>query len=366
MKRLLCIVSGMNAGGAETFLMKLYRRLDRTKYQMDFCVNIREEGFYDEEIRRLGGEIYHIPCKSENLGEFRRQLAEIVRQRRYRYVLKITSSGAGFMDLMIAKKAGAEVCAARSSNSSDGGRLPAVVKHRLGRLLYGRFVDVKLAPSDLAAIHTFGETAYRRGQVGILRNALDLSVYRFDETARDQVRGQLRIPCGTTVIGHVGRFAPQKNHNFLLDIFAAFHQKNPDSVLLLVGTGELEAGIREKIAALGLADCVRMAGVRSDIPALLSAMDVFVFPSLYEGMPNTVIEAQATGLPCVIADTITREADVTGLVRYLPLGDAGRWAAAAQEAIRAERTDTKAAMTAAGYEIGAVCRQFEQMIFKWD
>ena len=366
MKRLLCIVSGMNAGGAETFLMKLYRRLDRTKYQMDFCVNIWEQGFYDDEIRRLGGKIYHIPCKSENPGEFRRRLAEIVREQHYQYVLKITSSGAGFMDLMIAKKAGARMCAARSSNSSDGGSRVSVVLHRLGRLLYGKFIDVKLAPSDLAAIHTFGEAAYRNGQVEILHNALDLNVYHFSEAARQELRRELDIPREAVVVGHIGRFMKQKNHSFLLDVFAALHQKKPDSVLLLVGTGELETPIREKIAALGLEDCVRMTGVRSDIPALLSAMDVFVFPSLYEGMPNTVIEAQATGLPCLIADTITREADITGLVHYLPLCDISEWASYIAALPQGTRTTPIQDFKTNGYDIETAADQFVKLIFGED
>jgi len=143
MKRLLCLVSAMNAGGAETFLMKLYRQLDKTKYQMDFCVNIFEEGYYDEEIRRLGGKIYQIPSKSSNAKEFSLQLRDIVSKEGYEYVLRITSNALGFMDLKIAKKAGAKVCVARSSNSSDGGSLKFKIAHLIGKFLYGRYIDVR-------------------------------------------------------------------------------------------------------------------------------------------------------------------------------------------------------------------------------
>ena len=364
MERLLCVISGMNAGGAETFLMKLYRTLDKTKYQMDFCVNIRERGFYDDEIERLGGVIYHIPCKSENLAEFRRQFTALIREQDYRCVFKISSSGAGFMDLALAKKAGAERCIVRSSNSSDGGGLRALLAHRLGRLLYERYIDVKLAPSDLAAEYTFGKRACRRGEVTILHNAVDLDLYRYDPEARSRIRAELGLSPQAKLIGHVGRFMTQKNHTFLLDVFAALHRQEPESVLLLVGGGELEQPLREKAAALGLTDAVCFAGVRRDVPALLSAMDVFVFPSLYEGMPNTVIEAQATGLPCVIADTITREAAVTDLVTYLPLSaSADAWAQTALAACTPMRADTRAAFVAGGYEIEAVCRQFEKLVF---
>ena len=153
MKRLLCIISAMNTGGAETFLMKLYRKLDRTKFQMDFCVNAPEKGFYDEEIASMDGRIYRIPCKSSDLSGFRQQLTNVVRENRYDYVLRITASGAGLMDLKLAKKAGASVCVARSSNSGSDGGLKSFLAHRIGRLLYSRYIDVRIAPSDLAAIY---------------------------------------------------------------------------------------------------------------------------------------------------------------------------------------------------------------------
>lgn len=157
MKRVLCLISGMNAGGAETFLMKLYRQLDKTKYQMDFCINVFDKCFYEEEILALGGKIYRIPPKSVSRVAFKKQLYDIVKANHYNYVLRVTSNAFGFMDLKIAHRAGANVCAARSSNSSDGEGLKAKVAHKLGRLLYSKYVNVKIAPSDLAAKYTFGK-----------------------------------------------------------------------------------------------------------------------------------------------------------------------------------------------------------------
>ena len=364
MKRLLCLLSSMDAGGAEGFLMKLYRALDRSQYQMDFCVNVEEPCLYDAEIERLSGRIFRIPPKSASVPLFRKQLAAIVRENGYDYVLRVTSNAMGFMDLMIAKRAGAKTCVARSSNSSDGGGAKSRLAHIAGSVLYGRCVDVKLAPSDLAAKYTFGEKAYQNGEVHILRNALDLDTYRFDPAQRTAIRAALGISDNAPVIGHIGRFSPQKNHSFLLDVFASIKTRTPDAVLLLVGKGELEAEIRDRAAALHVSDSVIFTGVRVDVPALLSAMDVFVFPSLYEGMPNTVIEAQATGLPCVIADTVTREADITGLVRYLPLEKPERWADEALSALRAERIDTRKAFIDHGYDIESVVGQFTKLVFE--
>lgn len=363
MKRLLCILSGMNAGGAETFLMKIYRNLDRTEYQMDFCINVPEKCYYEDEILSLGGRVYRIPAKSVSLRGFKKQLYEVIKANGYYHVLRITSSGAGFMDLKIAQRAGAGIRAARSSNSSDGGSLKSEILHRLGRILYGRYVNVRIAPSDLAARYTFGRRMYEKGFVNVLHNGIDISERGYDAEGRRKIRSELHISDDVRVIGHVGRFMTQKNHGFLLEIFSRYVKENENSMLLLVGGGELETQIRKQAETLGILDRIVFAGVRSDVPALLSAMDVFVFPSLYEGMPNAVIEAQATGLPCIISDTVTREADITGLVSYLPLGDAAAWADCIAQLPVTLRTTPKKQFVANGYDIDSVTEQFIGSIF---
>ncbi len=364
MKRVLCILSSMNAGGAETFLMKIYRALDKSRYQMDFCINVKEKCFYEDEITALGGKIFRIPSKSENLKEFKKQLAALVKDQKYKYVLRITSSAMGFMDLKIAKKAGAVVCIARSSNASDGGGFKANVAHCAGRALYGQYVDVKIAPSDLAAIYTFGKRAYENGTVKILHNAIDTDLFRYEKEKRKRIWDELGISEKALVVGHIGRFSKQKNHGYLIDIFAELKKQKEDAVLLLVGTGELQDDVRRKVHECRLDKDVIFAGVRSDIPALLSAMDVFVFPSLYEGMPNTVIEAQATGLPCLIADTITREADITGLVEYLPITEnVNLWAGKILGAA-CVRFSQKEAFQQQHYDIRSTVADFTNFIFQ--
>ena len=277
MKRVLCIISSMNTGGAETFLMKIYRQVDRTKYQMDFCINSFDKCFYEDEILSLGGKIYRIPAKSASLKQFKKQLFEIVNANNYIYVMRITSNTLGFMDLKIAHKAGAEVCVARSSNSSDGEDLKSKIAHKLGKILYSKYVDVKIAPSDLAAKYTFGKKAYESGIVNILHNAIDIEKYSYNAEMRQKIRAEFEISDETTVFGHIGRFMTQKNHGFLLDVFSECVKINAKSVLILVGGGELEPEIKRKASELGISDKVIFTGVRSDIPALLSAMDVFVF-----------------------------------------------------------------------------------------
>ena len=355
----------MNAGGAETFLMKIYRQLDKSKYQMDFCVNIFEEGFYDNEIEQMGGKIFHIPSKSDDLKDFKRQLFDIVKSNKYEYVLRITSNTMGFLDLRIAKKAGARVCAARSSNSNDPGGVSVRVAHILGRLLFSRFVDVKIAPSDLAAVYTFGKREYCKGNIQILNNAVDLSVFDYDESARYEIRKQFDIPQNSTVIGHVGRFNTQKNHSFLIDVFQKYHRIHADSILLLVGNGTLENEVKNKVHQLGLKDNVVFTGVRNDIPQLLSAMDVFVFPSFYEGMPNTVIEAQATGLPCIISDRITKEADIAGLVTFKDIEESPiEWAEEIDKIEKTPRISTTDIFKSKRYDIVSAAEDFVKIIFE--
>ena len=325
MTRILCLVSAMNAGGAETFLMKIYRGLDKNLYQMDFCVNVNEEGLYDAEIKQMGGKIYHIPSKSENRKEFAKQLYNIVKDNEYKNVMRITSNAMGFYDLHIAKKAGAINCIARSSNSSDGGSLKSKIAHVLGKMLFKKAVDIKIAPSDLAAIYTFGKKDYKNGKVKILNNGIDFKGYEFSEISREKIRAEFGISENQVVVGHIGRFTAQKNHKFLLDVFKEIHKQYHNTVLFLVGDGELKTDIENKAKEYGLIDSVIFTGVRKDVPALFSAMDVFAFPSFYEGMPNTVIEAQASGLKCLISDTITSQVVLTPQITQLPLDDLQKW-----------------------------------------
>ena len=362
MTRLLCLVSAMNVGGAETFLMKLYRKLDRTKFQMDFCVNVKEQGFYDEEILSLGGRIHYVPPKTSDPRGFAAALRKVIRENGYKNVLRITSNGLGFLDCMIAKKAGAERCIVRSSNSADAEGLFAVVAHRAGRLLFSKYIDVKIAPSDLAAKYTFGSKAYARGEVSILHNGLNVDAFAFCEDDRCAIRQEWNIGAEETLLGHIGRFMKQKNHPFLIDIFADYHKANPNAKLLLVGDGEALEDIKAQVERKGLASAVIFAGVRSDVPKLMSAMDGLLLPSFYEGMPNVIIEAQANGLPCVISDTITREANVTGLVSYLPITEGtAPWVSRIEAALNGGRIATKDIMVEKGYDIDSVLRKFEEL-----
>lgn len=363
MKRVLCLVSSMETGGAETFLMKIYRAVDKSKYQMDFCVNVKEKCFYDDEIKAMGGKIFYIPPKTKSPGEFKKALYRLVADEKYSYILRISSNGYGFLDVKIAKRAGAKHCVVRAANAGNSLGALGALSHILGRALYQKYIDTMIAPSDLAAKYTFGKRAYNEGKVNILHNAVDLNVFGYNENNRLNIRREFGVTDDALLLGNVGRFNQQKNHGFLLDAFAQVVKAKPNTLLMLVGKGELEADIRVKADALGISDRIIFAGVRADVPALLSAMDMFVFPSLYEGMPNTVIEAQATGLPCVISDTITKEADITGLVRYLPIDSPSVWADYICSFKPAARKNTRQDFIDHKYDIASSANEFVKLVF---
>ena len=270
----------MDAGGAETFLMKMYRQLDRTCYQMDFVVSGDGRGYYEDEIESLGGRVFRITRKTKDFSAYRRELFDAVREDGCPSVLRIGSDAFSALDLWIAKKAGARKLSMRSSNASDGkGKVGTFVQKVIRRPLTS-VADVKIAPSDLAAEYTFGPKALNNGEVHYLHNALDLDAYAYSAEKRSAVRRELGIKDDALVVGHVGRFAKQKNHAFLLDAFSELVKIKPDAMLVLVGKGELEDEIHAKVEQLRLDDSVCFTGVRSDIPALLSSFDVFALPSL--------------------------------------------------------------------------------------
>ena len=361
MKRLLCIVSAMDTGGAETFLMKVYRQLNHNFYQMDFCVN-KSTNFYAQEIQQMGGHIYIIPLKSRNPIKWLLGLYFLVKNKKYQYVIRVNEHSLSVLDLLVAKCAGAKNLIMRSSNASSIGLLKKLT-HKMFIFLPRLIPSCKIAPSDLAAHYTFGN----KTKVHILPNGLDIEAFKFSEENRENIRQEFKAQ-GKFVIGHIGRFNSQKNHKFLLKIFAEIKKLHPDVVLWLVGKGELEQEIRKEVIQLGLQNDIQFLGVRADIPAILSAMDVFVFPSLFEGMPNTVLEAQTSGLPCLISDSITKQVQQTDLIHFMSLkNNPAQWAEKTLEIIVGQtgenRQQAAEQILRNGYDIKQVTREFSYLVF---
>ena len=321
MKRLLCIVSSMDRGGAETFLMKVYRQLDKNKYQMDFCVSKKESGFYDEEIKKMGGKIFYIPPKSKNPFKSFFGIKKLVKKEKYVSVLRTSQQSLATLDLFAAKLGGASKLIYRSSNA---GVTNGKFINKFFSFLPKVIPNVKIAPSSEAAEFVFGKNNLNK--VTILHNALNYDDFKFNEKSRDKIRKELNVG-NKTLYGHVGRLNKQKNHIFLLNIFKEILKKDNNSMLVLIGEGELKEDILNKIKELNIEKNVVLLEPKKNINEYFMAFDKLIFPSLFEGMPNVIIEAEASGLPCFISNTITKEANITGLVKYIDLNkSAEEWA----------------------------------------
>lgn len=354
--RVLHVVVNMNRGGAETLIMNLYRNIDRKKIQFDFLTC--KSGEFDEEIEQLGGRVYRIPYVTE-VGHLKfvwHIKAFLNRKPEYKIIHSHMDKMSGFV-LRAAKEARVPVRIAHSHNTeSEGGYAAKLYKWYAGSKVKHAATHL-YACSDKAAKWLFG---HQTEDVHILNNGIEIDQFQFSQSNRTKVRNELRIEDHKTVIGHVGRFSPQKNHLYLLDVFAEVHRKNPETLLLLVGDGPLRLDIAEKITALKIEKSVKLLGVRKDIPALLQAFDLFIFPSLHEGLPVTLIEAQGAGLPCVISDTITHEVDMgLGLVHYLSLKDNQQWVidVLAQSKVSLPRETESKNLEQKGYDIKKTAKQ---------
>lgn len=324
--RVLQVATIMNRGGLETMLMNYYRKVDKTKIQFDFMVHRMERGDYDDEIEAMGGRIYRMPqIKPGNYRKYFKELDRFFEEHsEYKVVHSHINENSAFV-LRAAKKAGIKC---RISHSHLAG-LP--LDYKLPFRIYARMnlnknVNKFFACSEEAADWLFGKKVRTTEDIVVFKNAIDCNEFKYNEEKRNIVRKELNIQ-DRFVIGHVGRFNPQKNHSFLIDIFYEIHKSNKDAILLLVGHGDLINDIKAKVKKLNLEENVKFLGLRDDVADVMQAMDLFVFPSLYEGLGVVLIEAQASGLKSITSTGTPIEANVTNTVEFLDLNmNAKAWA----------------------------------------
>lgn len=305
--RVLQVVTHMERGGLESTLMNYYRHIDRERVQFDFLVHRQERAAFDDEIESLGGKLYRLPRLVPWSEGYLAALNHFFDEHPEYKIVHVHQDCLSSVILRAAAQHNIPVRIAHSHNANQDKNLKYPIK-----LWYKRSIP-KYTTNLFACGKDAGDWMFGGAPYQIINNAIDATAYSFNPKKRIEMRHQLGL-ADKLIIGHVGRFNPQKNHPFLLDIFAALLRKEPNAVLLLVGGGEDMLKIQAKAHALGIAEHVRFLGVRSDVADLMQAMDVFVFPSLYEGLGIVLIEAQAAGLPCVVSDTIPREAYLTDLV----------------------------------------------------
>lgn len=313
--RILQMIGGLNIGGSQKMLLNLYENIDRDRVRFDFILDHADYLHYADTVQKLGGRIFFVPrFRGVNLPAVRQAWTDLFRTHPGYRVLHTHVRSYASVFLPIASKAGL-ITIAHSHNTANPGGLTAPLKACLQYPIRYQ-ADYRFACSDAAGKWLFGKKACQGERFAVIPNAISPKSYTYDAAVRERVRRSLGIS-DRFVIGNVGRLCAAKNQLFLPDVLAKVRHHRPDAVLLLAGEGELRQAILQKSAALGLSDSVILTGARDDIPKLMQAMDVFAFPSRFEGLPLTLIEAQASGLPCLIPDNVTDEITVTPLCRRI-------------------------------------------------
>lgn len=358
MKKMVHIVGNLAPGGMGSFLMNLYRNIDREKVQFDFIVMGEKQQNFHREAMDLGANIYKVTGLSKNPVKYFSEIKNIIRQNQYDIVFRHTDVATVAIDLIAARMGGAKRRIPHS-HSTDSKHLAA---HELLRPVLVANSTEYFACSQPAAEWMYGSKIAGKKKYCLVKNGIDLEKYAYDSVRRENKRKELGIDKDTLVIGHVGNFVYAKNHLFLLEIFAAVQKKVPNAKLLLAGDGELRREIEQKIEELGIKEQVSLLGIRSDIPDLLQAMDVYLFPSVYEGLPVALVEAQASGLPCVISDTIAPESKMTDHIESYSLEEtAQQWAEHILQMAQRKRGNSTQILRDAGYDIMETVRFYENL-----
>lgn len=359
--RVLHVIGIMNRGGAETMIMNIYRNIDRSKIQFDFVENTDKPAVFDNEILSLGGRIYRCPhYNGKNHFLYKKWWNKFFRGHKNEYKIIHGHLGStASIYLKIAKKYGLYTIA--HSHSSGFG-------HSLNALLYKimsyntrNIADYFFACAKIAGIDRYGNKVVNGTHFKVLNNAIDTDLFTFKEDMRFEMRKRLGFNKNNIVIGHVGRFLEVKNHSFLIDVFHEIVKINKNYRLLLVGGGPLESEIKDKVNKLRLSDFVVFAGICSDVYNYMQAIDVFVFPSVFEGLPVSLVEAQTCGLPCVKSDKVPEECILTnGLVTTKKLSDSPKnWASHILNIDVSNRQSHNNEIISNGYDIKTTAKRLE-------
>ncbi len=351
MIRILHILHSMNRGGAEAMLMNYYRNIDRKLVQFDFLLTEQERCQYEDEIEQLGGNVYRVPLliMSNPMAYINGLYNFLQKHKEYKIVHSHTSSKSA-VPLWVAKNCGVPVRVCHVHSSSSGNGLEAFIRWGLGVWL--KSVATHYMSCGEGATRCWYGKSYLNKAI-FVPNAVDLSKYGFDEVFRAAIREKLQITNEDLVLGMVSRFHPVKNHLFALDVLRELKKKREHIKMLLVGDGELRNELEKKIILYGVNDNVIMTGVVNDVHDYLQAMDIVLMPSLNEGLPVSLIEAQANGLSVVASTGVPCEVDVTGNVTFLPL-NVGAWVDCLLSKIETgmvRDTSAKVKVRDAGYDI---------------
>ena len=350
--RVLQVLNGMDRAGAETMIMNLYRNIDRSEIQFDFILFDKKQDAFNEEIMKLGGKIYYIPklsigcmfCYCQGWKQF--FLTHPEYKIRHGHVRSTAS-----IYLAIAEKAGLITIAHSHNTAENKNNLVVYTMKRILEYPIRYIADYYFGCSVAAGEWLFGKKAVRSSSWHLLKNAVDARNFQYDPKSAGELKEKWNLQ-SKLVVGHVGRFSEQKNHVGLIEIFEKVVYLKPDSVLILIGDGPLKKEIEKLVFEKGLEKKVIFAGVQENIQPFLQMIDVLVMPSLYEGLPVSIIEAQAAGIPCVLSDAITREVVLSDDTRCLSLkSDPREWAEKVIEGGKIPKKNNYSLIESNGYDI---------------
>lgn len=369
MKKVLHYVGMMNRGGMEMFIMNMYRNINRQEFQFDFAVHSAKQGDLDAEIKTLGGTIHVFPAFRTSPQKYRKAWREFWHTHAGEYTAFHfhTNSLANMVALEEATKAGVTIRIVHShSTYANKGKLQRLndILHVLHRRKLKRCATHLFACSSDAAQWMFGGIQYADKKVVIMKNGVECTQFAFRSDVRQERRRELGID-EKKVVGHIGKFLPVKNHSFIVDVLAEMIKHDKNVVGLLLGDGPLQAEIAEKIDHLGLKDNIILLGSRNDVNELLMAMDLYIMPSLYEGFAIASLEAQLSGVPVLLSDTIPKEIQIKENVHRFSLNEPiEAWAKKAFEVLDNERITDNTAIINAGYDVMNTVKQYDQLLSK--
>ncbi len=355
-------MAGLSRGGLETFVMNVYRKIDRTKIQFDFLVNETHSQDYGEEVLSMGGRIYTIPARNKGFISYYKNLDAFFKEHAHEYVAvhQHISSLSTATDLYFAKKYGIKVRVLHSHNSFMHGKLHFLL-HYGTKPFVSSLATHYLGCSDVA-INWFYKYTGVSYKTQMVNNGIDVEKFKYNEECRLQVRKEFGLE-GKIVLGHVGRFDKVKNHKFLVELFYEYHKRNANSLLMLIGVGQLIETVKQQCKNLGIEDDVVFLGGRDDIYKLLQAMDIFVMPSLYEGLPVSLVEAQTSGLPVLVTDVISQDTQMTDNFYCMSLSEtADAWAKKASQILNGyKRIDESGKIVQKGFDIKTTANLLEEI-----
>lgn len=368
-KKVLIVNEPLSYGGMNIASIRFEENLDKDKFECVYCVRRSYKGVLEQAVLDRGVRVIHVPDSELNYFKSYKFYKKLMCEEQFDVVHCHLPFFSGIV-LMAAAKCGVKKRAAHAHFSqaytdtaiySKPKQAIAVLYRKVMRLLLKKYCNVKIGCSEEAGEFLFGKKEFQKNGI-VVNNGIDAGKFEFNKEMRSNARKELNINKDSVVLGHIGQLYSVKNQSFLIDVFNCFHRENPNSYLLLIGEGSDKEMLKEKAKSLHLENNVMLLGGRNDIPQLLCAMDCFVFPSVHEGFPLTLIEAQTSKLPCVVSDSVTEKTRINDNVFYCSLNDSpGVWADCIEQAVAADRESVDTSGIVSDFDIANITKKLEQI-----